>query len=57
MKNKQLTRRQTKYLNILFDFNFKIIFRADKANIKVDALTRMPDSHSEDDDEKIRQQY
>ena len=57
MKNKQLTRRQTKYLNILSDFNFKIIFRAGKANIKADALTRMPDSHSEDDDERIRQQH
>ena len=57
MKNKQLTCRQVKYLNILFDFNFKIIFRADKANIKVNALTRMPDFHSENDDERIRQQH
>ena len=57
MKNKQLTRRQVKYLNILSDFNFKIIFRAGKANIKADALIRMPDSHSENDDERIRQQH
>ena len=57
MKNKQLTRCQAKYLNILSDFNFKIIFRADKINIKVDALTRMPDSYFENDDEKIRQQH
>ena len=57
MKNKQLTRRQAKYLDILSDFNFKIIFRAGKANIKADALTRMPGSHSEDDDERIRQQH
>ena len=54
MENKQLTRRQVKYLNILSDFNFKIIFWVDKANIKADALIRMPDSHSEDDDERIR---
>ena len=57
MKNKQLIRRQAKYLNILSDFNFKIIFRADKTNIKVDALTHMSDFHLEDDDERIRQQH
>ena len=57
MKNKQLTCHQARYLNILSDFNFKIIFRADKANIKADALTRMPDFHSEDDDERTRQQH
>ena len=57
MKNKQLTRRQVKYLNILSDFNFKIIFRADKTNIKTDALIRMSDFHFEDDDERIRQQH
>ena len=57
MKNKQLICRQAKYLNILSDFNFKIIFRTDKANIKVDALTYMSDSHLENDDERIRQQH
>ena len=36
MKNKQLIHCQARYLNILFDFNFKIIFRTDKTNIKVD---------------------
>jgi len=41
MKNKQLTRWQANYLNILSKFNFQIIFRSDKINIKVDALTRM----------------
>ena len=57
MKNKQLTRRQTKYLNILFDFNFKIIFRINKTNIKVNALIRMFDSHFENDNKRIRQQH
>ena len=57
MKNKQLTRRQAKYLNILFNFNFKIIFRTDKANIKVDALIYMFNFHFKNDDEKIRQQH
>ncbi len=41
MKNKQLTRRQANYLNILSKFNFWIIFWSEKINIKVDALTRM----------------
>ncbi len=41
MKNKQLSRRQVNYLNILSKFNFQIIFRSGKMNIKVDALTRM----------------
>ncbi len=41
MKNKQLSRWQVNYLNILLKFNFQIIFRSDKMNIKVDALTWM----------------
>ena len=42
----------------MFDFNFKIIFRTDKTNIKVDALViYMFDFHFEDDDEKIYQQH
>ncbi len=41
MKNKQLTWRQVNYLDILFEFNFQIIFQSDKINIKVNALIRM----------------
>ncbi len=41
MKNKQLSRQQVNYLNILLKFNFQIIFRSDKMNIKIDALIRM----------------
>ncbi len=41
MKNKQLTRWQANYLNILLKFNFQIIFRSGKTNFKVDALTKM----------------
>ncbi len=41
MKNKQLTWRQVNYLDILFKFNFQIIFRSDKMNTKVNALIRM----------------
>ncbi len=39
MKNKQLSQWQVNYLNILSKFNFQIIFKSDKINIKVDALT------------------
>jgi len=41
IKNKQLTRRQVNYLDILFKFNFQIIFQSGKINTKVDALIRM----------------
>ncbi len=41
MKNKQLSWQQVNYLNILSKFNFQIIFRSGKINIKVDALIRM----------------
>ncbi len=41
MKNKQLTWRQVNYLDILFKFNFQIIFWSGKMNSKVDALIRM----------------
>ncbi len=41
MKNKQLSRQQVNYLNILSKFNFQIIFRSGKMNTKVDALTWM----------------
>jgi len=41
MKNKQLSRWQVNYLNILSKFNFQIIFKSGKMNTKVDALTRM----------------
>ncbi len=36
-----MIQRQVNYLDILFEFNFQIIFRSDKINIKVDALIRM----------------
>jgi len=41
MENKQLSRRQVNYLDILSEFNFQIIFRSGNMNTKVDALIRM----------------
>ncbi len=41
MKNKQLSRWQVNYLNILLKFNFQIIFKSGKMNTKADALIKM----------------
>ncbi len=41
MKNKQLSQWQVNYLNILSKFNFQIIFKSGKMNIKTDALIKM----------------
>ncbi len=49
MENKQLTRRQARYLDLLTKFNFQIIFRSGKQNTKADALTRRADSRPVDD--------
>ena len=45
IKNKKLTRRQIRYLNILFEFNFQVIFRSNKRNIKIDALIKRLDAY------------
>ena len=58
MENKQLTRRQARYLDILSEFNFQVIFRAGKSNTKADALTRMPHSTPKDEkDERSQHQH
>jgi len=44
MKDKELSRRQMRWIQKLIDFNFKIMYRSGKQNIKVDALTRRVDS-------------
>ncbi len=46
MKDKKLSRRQMRWVQKLIDFNFKIMYRSDKQNIKVDALTRQVNSVS-----------
>ena len=57
MEHKVLTRRQSRYLDILSEFNFKIIFRAGKGNAKADALTRLPGYKPDNvEDERIKQQ-
>ncbi len=43
MKDKKLSRRQMRWVQKLADFNFKIMYRSDKQNIKIDALTHQVD--------------
>ncbi len=46
MKDKELSRRQMRWVQKLIDFNFKIMYHSGKQNIKVDALTRWVNSVS-----------
>ncbi len=58
MKNKELSRRQMRWVQKLADFNFKIMYRSDKQNIKIDALTRRADFVLRDfNDERVRYQW
>ena len=41
IEKRDLNRRQVKYLDMLFEYNIKIIYRSKPQNLKVDALTRM----------------
>ena len=56
MESKELTRRQARYLDILSEFNFQIVFRAGKINGKADALTRLSNSTSISPEDE-RKQY
>ncbi len=57
MKDKKLSRWQMRWIQKLADFNFKIMYRSDKQNTKIDALTRRADFMSRDlDDERIQYQ-
>jgi len=55
MKDKELSRRQMRWVQKLADFNFRIMYRSDKQNIKIDALTRWADVVLRDsEDEHVR---
>ena len=41
MKNKELIHHQIRYLNVLSEFNFQVIFWTGKINSKVNAFTQM----------------
>ncbi len=58
MKDKELSRRQMRWVQKLADFNFKIMYRSDKQNIKIDALTCQADVVLRDsEDERICYQW
>ncbi len=58
MKDKELSRHQMRWVQKLADFNFKIMYRSDKQNIKIDALTRQADVVLRDsEDERVRYQW
>ncbi len=58
MKDKELSRRQMRWVQKLADFNFKIMYWSDKQNIKIDALTRQADVVLRDsEDERVRYQW
>ena len=40
-ERRDLNRRQTKYLNMLSEYNIKIIYRSRSQNLKTDALIRI----------------
>jgi len=54
---KKLIRRQTRWAEKLFEYNFKIIYQSEKQNLKADALIRMSDVKSvkSNDDRKLYQ--
>ena len=40
-ERRDLNRRQIKYLNMLFEYNIKIIYRSRSQNLKTNAFTRI----------------
>ena len=52
MTNKKLTSRQVRWAEILTDYNIRIQYQSGAKNVKANALTRMPEFRSADDDER-----
>ncbi len=58
MKDKKLSRRQMHWIQKLTDFNFRIMYRSDKQNIKINALTRQADVVLRNlEDERVHYQW
>ena len=57
MITKQLSRRQTRWVEYLSRFNFKINYRLDKQEDKSNALTRRSEDLSKEEDLRLEQQY
>ena len=57
-EGRDLSRRQARYLDMLSEFNIKIIYRPGPQNLKADALTRIAGSVPKDpQDDRLRQQH
>ena len=56
MEDKKLTQRQTRYLDILSEFNFQVIFQTGKTNVKVDATPDCVKIHVGEVEENIIKQ-
>ena len=55
-KKRDLNRRQIKYLNMLSEYNIKIIYRSKSQNLKIDALTRIIEyKFTNPQDERLKQ--
>ena len=52
MTSKKLTSRQVRWVEILIDYNIKIQYQFEVKNVKVDALTRMLEFRSIENDER-----
>ncbi len=58
MKDKELSRRQMRWVQKLINFNFRIMYWSDKQNIKINALTHWADVVLRDsEDEHVRYQW
>ena len=40
-EGRDLSKRQIKYLNMLFEYNIKIVYRSNLQNLKINALIRI----------------
>src|SRR5215217_3287659 len=56
MSTKLLNRRQARWSEFLFRFDFKIIYRSEKAEVKPDALTRRSEDLSKKENERLLHQ-
>ena len=56
--NKNFTRRQTRWIEILFEYNFKIIYQSNFRNVKTNVFTRFFELISKsENDARIKQQH
>ena len=58
MTSKNFIRRQTRWIKIFFEYNFKIMYQLNSRNVKTNAFTRFSESISKNEnDVRIKQQH